>query len=167
MRKQNFLIVLCGLLISSLALANVKIGYVDMQKVIQSTKAGKAARKKLEAEFKKRKKELEKKQKDIQRMGKDFEKKRLALSDDVKLKKQQELQQEMLKYQELVGKSQMEIQKKERELTLPIVKKARKIIQEIAKKEGYTMILEKGQGVLWGQKDVDLTDRVIKEYDKR
>ena len=79
----------------------------------------------------------------------------------------QELQKEMVGYQELVGKSQVDIQKKERDLTMPIIKKLRKIIDKIAKKDGYTMILEKSeQGVLWAKKDVDITERVIKEFEK-
>ena len=80
----------------------------------------------------------------------------------------QQLQQEMMKYRELVGKSQLEIQKKERDLTVPIVKKLREIIEDVAKKDGYTMILEKSeQSVLWAQKEADLTDRVVKEFEKK
>jgi len=152
---------------SAYSAADIKIGYIDMQKAIQTTSAGKKAKKNLEKEFKKRKKELEKRQADIKKMGKDLEKKSMALSDDVRLKKQQELQKEMVGYQELVGKSQVDIQKKERDLTMPIIKKLRKIIDKIAKKDGYTMILEKSeQGVLWAKKDVDITERVIKEFEK-
>jgi outer membrane protein len=152
----------------SFAHAEVKIGYVDMQKAIQSTSAGKKAKEQLEKEFKKRKKELAKKEADLKKMSEDLEKKAMVLSDDVRLKKQQSFQEEMLKYREMVGKSQAEIQKKERDLTLPIVKKLQGIIQEVAEKEGYTMILEKAeQSVLWAKSDVDLTDEVIKRFDKK
>ncbi|MCB0357581.1 MAG: OmpH family outer membrane protein, partial [Bdellovibrionales bacterium] len=107
------------------------------------------------------------KEEDLKKMSKDLEKKSLVLSDDVKLKKQQDLQEEMLKYRELVGKSQLEIQKKERELTMPIVQKLKEVIESIAKKEGYTMILEKSeQSVLWAKDDADLTDQVVKAYEK-
>lgn len=148
--------------------ADVKIGFIDMQRAIQETSEGKKAKKNLEAEFNKKKAELEKKEADLKKMFQDFEKKSLALSDEVKAKKQRELQMEMQKHQELVAKSQMEIQKKERELTQPIVKKIQGIIGKIADAEGFTVILEKSeQLVLYAKKDIDLTDRVLKEYDKK
>ena len=100
-------------------------------------------------------------------MSEDFEKKSMVLSDELKMQKQGELQQEMMKYRELVGKSQMEIQKRERELTMPIVEKLHSIIEDIAKKDGYSFVLEKNeQSVLYADKQMDLTDRVLKEYEK-
>lgn len=148
--------------------ADLKIGTVDMQKAIQETVAGKKAKKELESEFNKRKKELEKKEADIKKMGEDFEKRSMAMNEDARTKKQAELQGEMRKYQEVAGKAQMDIQKRERDLTQPIVKKLRDILESIAKKENYTMVLEKSENsVMWAKKDVDLTDRLIKEYDKK
>ncbi|MCB0407851.1 MAG: OmpH family outer membrane protein [Bdellovibrionales bacterium] len=150
------------------AMAETKLGYVDMQKAIQATSTGKAAKAKLEKDFNKKKKELEKMEADLKKMSEDFEKKAMVLSDDVRGKKQAELQQEMMKYQKIVGQSQLEIQKKERELTMPIVKKLRDIIQDVAKNGGYTMILEKSeQSVLWAKEDADLTNEVIKAYEKK
>lgn len=148
--------------------AEMKIGYVDMQKAIQSTAAGKKAKKELEDEFNKKKKELGKREADIKKMGEDFEKRSMAMNEDARMKKQGELQNEMRKYQEMAAKSQMEIQKRERDLTEPIVKRLRDIIESIAKKEEFTMILEKSENsVMWAKKDLDLTDRLIKEFDKR
>ncbi|MCB0363161.1 MAG: OmpH family outer membrane protein [Bdellovibrionales bacterium] len=144
----------------------LKIGYVDMQKAIQSTTAGKKAKETLESEFNKKKKELEKKEADIKKMNEDFEKKKLVLSDEVKEKKATEIRTEMMKYQELVGKSQVEIQKKERDLTLPIVSKLKDLLEKIAKDGKYTVILEKSeQNVLYAIKDIDLTDRLVKDFE--
>lgn len=148
--------------------ADVKIGYVDLQKAIQETSAGKKAKKQLEDAFNKKKKELEKAEQDLQKMNEDLEKKAMVLSEDVRTQKQQEFQKEMLKYRDMVGKSQVEIQKRERELTMPILENLRDIIQNIAKKENYTVVLEKSeQAVLWADKDIDLTDRVVKEFEKK
>ncbi len=154
---------------SSIALASApKLGYVDMQKAITMTSAGKAAKTKLEKAFKKKQAELKKKEADLKKMSKDLEKKALVLSDDVKLKKQQALQEEMLRYRELVGKSQLSIQKKERELTMPIIKKLKSVMGEIAKADGYTMILEKSeQSVLWAEDSANLTDKIVKAFEKK
>lgn len=147
--------------------APAKMGYVDLQKAIQETSTGKKAKKDLEAEFNKKKKELEKKEADLKKMSEDFEKKSMVLSDEIKAQKQGELQQEMMKYRELVGKSQMEIQKRERELTMPIVEKLHAIMADIGKKDSYAFIFEKNeQSVLYADKQLDLTERILKEFEK-
>lgn len=153
-------------LAASMAHAEVKIGFVDMQKAIQSTAAGKKAKAELEGEFNKKKKELEKKEADLKKMGEDLERKKAVLSEEVLGKKQAEFQEEMLKYRDVVGKSQIEIQKKERDLTAPILDKMKKVIEKIAKDKGYSMILENSQMVLFATADSDLTDDIIKAYEK-
>lgn len=163
---KKMMIVLSMLLTASLAQAEAKVGFVDMQKAIQSTSAGKKAKTELETEFNKKKKELEKKEADLKKMGEDLEKKKSVLSEDALGKKQAEFQDEMLKYRDVVGKSQLEIQKKERELTAPILEKMKKVIAKLAKDKGYTMVIENSQMVLFATADADLTEEVIKAFEK-
>ena len=150
------------------AFADIKIGFIDMQKAIQETSNGKKAKKELEVEFNAKKKDLQEKEKDLKKMSEDLEKKSMVLSDEVKQKKQLEFQEEMVKYRDLVGKSQMAIQERERTLTQPIIEKIRGIIGDIGDKEGYTVVLEKAENsILWAKKNIDLTDRVIAEFNKK
>lgn len=147
--------------------AEVKIGFVDMQRAIQSVSEGKKAKDALEKEVKDKQKELKAKEDDLKKMNEDLEKKSALLSDEVKAKKQQTLQEEMMKYREMVGKSQFDLQKRERDLTMPIVKKLQEVVDGIAAKEDFTMILGAEQGVLWAKKEIDLTDRVVEEFEKK
>lgn len=160
------ILILAAVLMGSQAFAETKVGYVDMQKAVQATGSGKKAKTDLEAEFNKRKKDLDKKKADIEKMGQDLEKKKAVLSEEVLNKKQMELQEEMMKFQKVVGENQLEIQKKEKELTLPILEKMKKVIEKVASDKGFSIILEKTeQNVLFAQKDVDLTDEVIKAFE--
>lgn len=146
----------------------VKIGYIDLQKAIQGTSVGKKAKVELEAEFNKRKKDIESKEADIKKMTEDMEKKKAVLSEEAMQKKQMDVQEEMMKYRELVGKNQVEIQKKERDLTAPILEKMRSVIDKMAKKDSYTVILEKNeQSVLWVKGEIDITDKVVAEFEKQ
>lgn len=169
MTRNTTVLALLGLLVVSFtANADIKIGFVDMQKAIQETATGKKAKKDLEDDFNKKKKELEKLEAEIKKKGEDFEKRSMTMNEDARMKKQAELQGEMRKYQENAAKAQMDIQKRERELTQPIVTKLRGILEEIAKKEDFTVILEKAENsVMWAKKEIDLTDRIIKEHDKK
>lgn len=147
--------------------ADLKIGYVDMAKAIQETSAGKKAKKDLEKEFNAKKAELQKKESDLKKMNDDLEKKSAALSEEARNKKAQEIQQEVIKFQREVGESQLAIQNKERGLTKPIVEKLQEAVEKVAKEGSYTMILEKNeQSVMWAKKEVDITDAVVKEFEK-
>jgi len=165
--KKNLMLIFSAVLMGAGAqAADSKIGFVDMQKAIQSSAAGKKAKSELEGEFNKKKKELEKREADLKKMGEDLEKKKAVLSEEVLQKKQVEFQEEMLKYREIVNKSQVEIQKKERELTGPILEKLRKVIEKVAKEKGYALILENNAGILYASAENDLTDAVLKAFEK-
>lgn len=154
------------LLMAAPALAQ-KVGFVDVQKAVQATSQGKKAKATLDGEFKKRKDTLDKKKADIEKMGQDLEKKKSVLSEEVLGKKQMELQEEMMKFQKQVGENQMEIQKKEEELVGPILEKMKGVIESVAKEKGYAMVLEKkAQNVLFSVADADLTDDVVKAFEK-
>jgi len=68
-------------------------------------------------------------------------------------------------YQRLVQDSQNEVKKKEGEITGGILKELRDIVDKIGQEEGYSLILENVEGIiLYSRKDLDITDRVIKNY---
>jgi outer membrane protein len=164
---KNTILTLALIALAAPALAETKLGYVDVQRAVQSVSSGKKAKESMEAEFKKRKDSLDKKKNDIEKMGQDLEKKKSVLSEEVFGKKQMELQEEMMKFQKIVAENQMEIQKKEKELLEPIFDKMKKVIEKVAQEKSYTMVIERNaQNVLYALKDTDLTDDVIKAFEK-
>jgi outer membrane protein len=163
---KKMMIAMSLFLVSSMAAAETKIAFVDMQKAIQATAEGKKAKAELEGSFNKKKKELEKKEADLKKMRDELEKKKAVLSEQALQQKQAEFQQEMMKYREVVNKSQADIQDRMRELQGPILDKMKTILQKIQKEKGYTAILELNPGVLAIAADADITDEVIKSFDK-
>jgi outer membrane protein len=165
---KNFMVAVAVLILSAIGVqaAEMKIGFVDVRKAVESTKQGKKVKTELETEFKKREKELQKKADDIKKMTTDFEKKNAVLAEDARLKKQQEIQEEMLKYNQDVQKNTADIRKKEQDLMEPIFKKMQKVIDDVAKKENYTLVLQSRDNILYAVKEVDLTDSVVKAFEK-
>lgn len=164
---MKYLVMLGILATCGMAQADFKAAYIDMQKAIQSTKAGKDAKSSLEKEFNKKKEELKKKEGKLKQEADEFEKKRAVLSEKSRAEKQASLQKKMMEFQQELQKSQMNIQQKERELTQPILTKMQKVVDALAKKKGFSMVFEKsGQGVMWAKADLDITDDVIKEFEK-
>jgi outer membrane protein len=152
---------------SAMAADDLKIGLVDMQQALQSVDSGKKAKAQLESEFNKRKKEIQSEEASIKKMTEEFKKQSLVMSDEAKAKKQAEIQEKIMKYQELTARSQAEIQQKEQELTRPLITKLRSVIADVAKKKGYNMILEKSDtNVLFSQDKDDLTEEVVKGFNK-
>jgi outer membrane protein len=147
--------------------AEFKVGVVDMQKAIQTSSAGKKAKKEVEGDFEKKKKDLKKKEDDLKKRVEEFEKKQAVLSDKVRQEQQADLQKDMMQFREEVNKSQVTIQQRERELTKPILEKLQKVILEIAKEKDFSMVLEKAeQSVMFAKTELDITDEVIKRADK-
>ena len=153
--------------LSAHAAEEVKIGTIDMQKALQSVEAGKKAKSSLEKEFNAKKVQLQTEEGAIKKMGEEFKKQSLVMSDEARAKKQGEIQERIMKFQELTARSQSEIQQKERDLTGPILTKLRSIIGETAKSKNYTVVLEKNENtVLYSLDKDDLTNDVVSAYNK-
>jgi outer membrane protein len=141
-----------------------KIGYVDLQRSLNETAAGKRAKGKLEGDKKKKQGELDKKQKELQGFAAELDKQRAVLKPDVLRQREKELQEKYVQLQERYFQLQQELAKQEATLVRDIFGKAAPIIQEIAKRDGYTMILEKNEGaVLWADGGLDITSEVNKK----
>jgi outer membrane protein len=141
-----------------------KIALVDMQRAIQTSESGKKAKGELEQAFNKKKKELQNEEASLKKMQEDLQKKASAMSESAKKEQQGKLQERFMKYQELLQKSQAEIQKKEQEMSEPIIKKIREKVAEIAKKKGYSLVLEKNDNIVLFYLDRDdITADVLKE----
>lgn len=166
--KKTLLLVLTFSLFSTFAFAEAKFGYIDLKKAMHMTKAGKQAKNELEAEFKKKEKKLEDLKKSVEKMKEDLDKKSLVMSEDVKKRKQMEFQKEYLKLQQIYAQSRQEMQESEFKKTKPILEKLQKVIDEVANKEGYSMIFEKSeQNVMWAKSSLDITDQVVKAFEKK
>jgi outer membrane protein len=170
MSKWNFAFVIMALSVAPMCAFgdDIKIGTVDMQKALQTVDAGKKAKSQLEKEFNAKKKDLQTEESNLRKITEEFKKQSLVMNDEARAKKQGEIQERIMKYQENTAKSQQEIQAKERELTDPILNKLRDIIVEMAKKKGFTVVLERNENmVLFSQDKDDITQDVISAYNKK
>ena len=145
---------------------NIKIGYVDLQKVLVSSDAGREAKRNIERESEEKKKTLEEKKKDIQNMMKNIEKQSSVLSEKVKMEKMKEIEEKREDFLQLLQKSERDLQAKDAELTSNIVKDVMPIIKQIGKEKGYTLILEKNT-ILYVNEDNDISEEVMELYNKK
>lgn len=152
----------------SLAQSKVKIGYVDMQRVLNEVEDGAKAKDRLKKEFNEKQAQLDRKQEELKRKKEDYDKQSLVLKEDVRRQKQQDLQQDFIELQQLYAKLQKELSENELGLTKEIFDKAQSIIADIAQKDGFTLILDKMEGrILYALPSMDITNEVIRKYNEK
>src|SRR5437660_1309530 len=79
--------------------ADDKIAFVDLQRALEETNDGKAAKSRLKSDFDKKQQELDAKQEELKKMKEDFDKKSSLMKDDAKQKMQADMQQRLMQLQ--------------------------------------------------------------------
>ena len=144
----------------------VKIGFVDLQKAIRDSQAGKRAKEQFQAEIKKIESGLLKEKQDLERLRSDIEKKGLLLKAEERRNMEKEFQKRARDYQREMNDIREELRQKEAEMTTSILKDLEKVVTTIGKQDKFTLILERSQ-VLYTDQGVDITAKVIEIYDRR
>jgi outer membrane protein len=164
MKKIIFLIIISLSAFSAQA-AEVKIGYVDMQKIIMESNQGKEAQKTLNSIEKVKTALIKEKVKEIKKLEEELAKQEAILTPETKEKKKAEHEKLMVEYQKMRKESEEELQKNEAELIQKIVLDIKGVLAGIAQEEGYTAILNKAV-VIYMPNELDLTDRVIRQFNE-
>src|SRR5256886_17070550 len=100
-----------------------KFGYVDVQRAIQETEEGKAARTRLKGEFDQRRAQIDKKSQDLEKMQQEYDKQQAVLSDDAKKKKQEEFQKLLVDTRKSASELQEDLAGKEKQALPSILQK--------------------------------------------
>ena len=145
--------------------AELKIGYVNSQRIMQEWEVAREAQKKLD----KRSQELQTEYQDmlgrLDSMNQTFEKQKMMMSEQ----RRQEKEQEIMQYRQQVQQYQMqklgpqgEIYKIQQELTQPVLEKIQKVIKDVGDENNYDYIFDSVAGnILYAAQAHDLTDKVI------
>ncbi len=144
----------------------VKIGVINMQKVVRQSAAGKKAMEKLNKKFETLQKELQAKQEELKAFKEDIEKKAPLMSEEARAEKERQYKKMLRDYKAKSDDAQFEMRQAENKTMEPILKELEKVIMKIAKDGHYTIILEKNMpGLYYVAPEADLTQEVIKAYD--
>jgi outer membrane protein len=155
-------------LVPTVARAEMKLAFVDLQRALNDSTAGKKAKEDFKKQVDKMQGTLQKQKEQIDGMKADIEKKSLVMKDDDRRNMEKDYQRKLRDFERAYKDSQGELQLKDNELTADLLKELQVIIEEFGKRNGYTMILERSSSsVLYGDPTIDLTDQIIQEYDHR
>ena len=152
------------LLLPMSALAEIKIGYVVVEKVLKEAPQTTVSNKKLEKEFKSRTDGLQKKVKAIQKQEKDYKKNSVTMSESERQKAQKKMQNAKIDIQRIERELREDIDIRRREEIGKLQQQINKAIEDLAKKEKYDLILY--QGVAYASKGIDISNDLIKALGK-
>jgi len=145
-----------------------KIGIVDFQKILEKSDAGKKATieinkrgKEMEDDLKKRGEEIDKKKKKLEREA-------LVMSKEMRDEKEREIRININDFKSLKTKYMNDFKQQEAIYVRDIQKQVKELISQMGKKEGFLIILEKREaGVLYAPDTIDITDRVIQQFNAK
>jgi len=158
--KKCIVLILFLIFNVSIVSAEVKIGFVEIQKILKGAPQTVAANKKLEKEFTKRTAKLKKTVKEINSKEKVFKKNSMTMSEAERAKKQREIQALKIEAQRTEREVREDIDLRRREEIAKVQKQVNIAVEKVAKEQNYDLVLY--QGVAYAGKKVDITDIVIK-----
>ena len=166
-KNASMIIGLLVLATSWVAPAQTKVGYIDSQRILAGLPEYKDIQAKLQEESGVWQKEYEGKVKEYQDKRQNYENQKLLLSEDKKKEREKELGEMELKiqgYQQEKFGPQGEIYKRNAELSKPLIDRIQKIIDKVAIKESYDLVLDATAGnILYADDRINLTDLVVAE----
>ncbi len=171
MRKKNLLVIAgcigLALVWCTSSYAAEKVGYINLQRLVNESKMGKEAKADIQRMRKTKQAVLNKKLKDIIKLRDFINQKGDKLPARERRDKVELLQKMNKEYQRLVADAKEDIAREDRDLVSIILEKANDILKNVAKKKKYTIILKDPKTIGYLDPAVDITDLVVKELNKK
>jgi outer membrane protein len=148
--------------------ADLKIYYMDSQRILTDSLAGKDVYKQLEVLKDERQKEIDAMQESLRKMGEDISVKGPTMNEQAKLELQSKYESELKKYNRFVKDAQEELRRRELTLVKPISDEVSTIIDEYGKQNAIDIILDRRDpGIIYTSEKLDITNAILQRYDKK
>ncbi len=153
------------LMMASPSAAEVKVGYVDLQRALLETEEGQQAKQKLEQMKASRQTQLDARQEELRALQKNLEAQQAFMKEDVRRQKEMEFAEQLKQLQFTYASLQKELAQEEAMLTQDIIIRMGRILATVGNEQGFTLILEKTESrILWAPRHLDLTNDLIRRF---
>lgn len=149
----------------------VRIGYIDMEYILESVPEYREATTQLEGKVQRWKQDIEKKQREIDQMKLNLANERVLLTKELITEREEEIQiseDEIIEYQQNRFGPNGDLMIQRRQLVQPIQDQVFNIVQEIAENKKYDFIFDKSADVvmLFAAKRNDISDEVLRSIER-
>jgi len=145
--------------------AELKIGYVQVDKILQEAPQTAESGKKLEKEFSPRTKELETLQKQIKDQETKLDKDALTMSESARRDKERDISNLKIEFQRKQRELREDINLRKNEELSVLQDRINKAVTSVAETDGYDLVVY--SGVAYASKKIDITDKVLKSLGKK
>ena len=167
LKKAIFLVFgLSALLVAPLASSaqELKIGFVNTERIFREATPAKAATAKLEQEFSRRDKDLQDLAARVKSAAEKLDKDAPVLSDAERVKRQRELSEMDKDYQRRQREFREDLNQRRNEELAAVLEKANKVIRQLAEVEKYDIVF---QEAVYYSPRIDITDKVLKSLNAK
>ena len=147
---------------NAVAQKNVKLGHINSSDLMQIMPGRDTAQATLQKEAAEIENTLKTMQSELERISNEFVQKQAEWTELIRNTKRSEIQDMQNRIQGFYENAQKQLQEREAELTKPIVDRAKKAIEDVAREGGYTYIFD-GAGLLYSQDSEDIMPQVKKK----
>ena len=149
---------------------DVKIGYIDSNRLLEEYKGKEELKSKLERELTKWQEEAIKRKQKVESLIKEFENQSAMLSEEARARKRQEVEKLQSEYEQYVQEIYAQdglAKRRNDEIMKPFIEKVNLLLQKIGKDRGYTIIFDAtSSGLVYVKEGMDLTDEVVAELNQ-
>jgi len=163
---KRIVVLFLALCVAGTVMGQTKIGHINSESIMQTLPEAIDAQKSLDALVSQWEAELQKLQADWKRKFDDYDKKKLILTDQVRAEQEKELRdmdQAVADFRNKKFGQNGELFQKQNDVMKPIQNKIFKVLEEIAKEDGYDYIFDRSGEILllYANEKKDLTAQVI------
>ena len=156
---QSTLAALVLAVFAQTAAAEVRVGFVNSDRVMKEAPPAKKAQQKLEKEFEKRDQELQRLAKQLQGMQEALEKNGMTMAEGERRNKEREFNELNRDFQRKQREFREDLNQRRNEELASVLERANKTIRQIAEAEKYDIIF---QEVVYRSARIDITEKVLK-----
>ena len=144
-----------------------KIGFINLQEIMQNSNAGKKAAEDFKKFYEKETQDIKSSEKELKKMKDELEKQSSIMTQSSQKEKETAYQKKLRDYQLLVNDTNEELKKRDQEMTQKLMPGIMKIVRSIAEKEKYTLVIDVAtMPIPYYDKENDFSKKVIEEFNK-
>jgi outer membrane protein len=140
----------------------LRVAVIDVNKILNDSDAGQAAKKKMEARYEELKKTIDAKQEEARKIKEEIDKQKVMLGKEKLKEKEDALQGKLNELRQLTQEGERDMQARQGEFTREVLKSVEAKVDIVVKADKLDLVLEKSAGVVHYNESMDITPRVLK-----
>jgi len=169
MRKAGIILaaVLVTAVFAGTSLAEgLRVAVIDMNKILNESVAGQAAKKKMEARYEELKKAIDGKQEEARKIREEIDKQKVMLGKEKLKEKEDAFQAKINELRQMTQEGEQEMQARQAEFTREVLKSVQAQVEVVVKADKLDLVLEKTAGVIHYNAALDISTRVLALVDE-